>query len=120
MSKVCPKCGTNLEENAVFCDECGERLAAPTAQPVNNAAGNMSKGSEKQSGMGIASLVLGIISILTLGVFIFPEIVGLVLGIIGILDKTHKKTLAIVGTVLSGIAIVIIVFSLILAGISEM
>ena len=34
----CPKCGAEVEENAKFCNACGEKLAADTASDaVNNA-----------------------------------------------------------------------------------
>ncbi|MGN0818878.1 MAG: NINE protein [Christensenellaceae bacterium] len=35
MSKFCPKCGKQLDDNAVFCDACGNNLQAqPAQQPV--------------------------------------------------------------------------------------
>lgn len=39
MAKFCPNCGTQCEDNAVFCAGCGNKLAAPAApqQPVYQA-----------------------------------------------------------------------------------
>ena len=65
--------------------------------------------------MGVASLVLGIVSIPLIpfcGFFTYlPAIVGLVLGIIDIVLKKksgENKGLAIAGTVLSSISVVLI------------
>ena len=70
--------------------------------------------------MGIAALVLGIVSIIIsfipfLNVVAFmPAMVGLILGIIDIVKKTKNKEpkgKSIAGTILSAIAMVIIVVS---------
>lgn len=69
--------------------------------------------------MGIAALILGIISIIVgiipaCGVVAFvPAVIGLILGIVDIVMKNKKqepKGLAIAGTVLSGIAVIFIIF----------
>lgn len=70
--------------------------------------------------MGIAALVLGIISIIIAfvplcGVIAFvPAVIGLILGIIDIVKQSKnpegKKGMGIAGTVLSGVAIIFIAF----------
>ena len=60
-----------------------------------------------QSGMGIASLVLGITSLTGLGAVFIPAILGLIFGIVGKQDKQHKTELATVGIILSAISIVL-------------
>ena len=79
--------------------------------------------------MGVAALVLGIISIIVgfipfCGAIAFiPAVIGLILGIIDTVKKSksgEKKAISIVGLVLSAVAIVIItlwtlVFSAIIA-----
>lgn len=69
--------------------------------------------------MGIAALILGIISIiigfipLCGSIAIFPAIIGLILGIVDTVLKSkkgEKKGISIAGIVLSAIAIVVIVF----------
>ena len=67
--------------------------------------------------MGIAALILGIISII-IGfiplcgmIALVPAIIGLILGIVDIVQKNkkgEKKGVSIAGTVLSAVAIVII------------
>lgn len=71
----------------------------------------------KQSGFGIASLILGIIGILTLCIVlgIVPAILSIVFGIIAIANKDNKKALPIIGIVLSSIAIIGSVFVAIFA-----
>lgn len=75
--------------------------------------------------MGVAALVLGIISIIVgfvpfCGAIAFvPAVVGLILGIVDIVKKNKEnkpKGLAIAGTVLTAIAIVIITFWLFVFG----
>lgn len=75
--------------------------------------------------MGVAALVLGIISIiigfipLCGSIAYFPAIVGLILGIVDIVMKSKNngsKGMGIAGTVLSGIALVVITFWLFIFG----
>lgn len=77
--------------------------------------------------MGVAALVLGIISIIIgfipfCGAIAFvPAIIGLILGIIDIVQKSKKKEpkgMAIAGTILTGLAIVIISFWLFVFGVA--
>lgn len=64
---------------------------------------------KKSNGLGIASLVLGIIGMLLSCVFIgiVPAIIGLVLGIVGLCQKDKSKGAAIAGTICSAIGIVV-------------
>lgn len=75
--------------------------------------------------MGVAALVLGIISLLigfipVVGAIAFiPALIGLVLGIVEIVKKSkanQPKAMGIAGTVLSAIAIVIIIFWVFIVG----
>lgn len=77
--------------------------------------------------MGVAALVLGIISIIigfipVIGAIAFiPAIVGLILGIVDIVKKNKEKApkgMSIAGTVLSAIAIVFIIFWISIFGIA--
>lgn len=60
--------------------------------------------------LGIASLVLGILAIFTLGCIVIPEIIGLIFGIIALNDKNHKHGVAIAGTVLSAVSLCLFIF----------
>ncbi|MHB8132128.1 MAG: DUF4190 domain-containing protein [Mobilitalea sp.] len=71
---------------------------------------------QKKSGLGIASLILGIIGFLT-GFFVIGilfDIIAIILGIIAFASKKNNKGLAIGGVVVSAtsIILVIIIFSL--------
>lgn len=115
MSKFCSKCGTELEDNAVFCDECGakqveEQVAYSQQTQVQLNNGNdVIENKKQQSGFGIASFIFGILSIVTLGTFCFPEIIGIVFGITALKDKTKKHGLAKAGLIMSIIATVIVI-----------
>lgn len=78
--------------------------------------------------MGVAALVLGIMSALICWIpfcntwAIVPAIVGLILGIIDWVKKGKnpeaKKGLAIAGTICSGIAIIIIIVEMVIIGVA--
>lgn len=117
MSKTCIKCGAELEENAIFCDECGARQTAATdgAADASDISSNKEKSEEyenkeKSQALGTISFVMGIFSIVTLGAFYLPVILGLICGILGRQDKTKNHGLATAGFVLSLIAAAMIVF----------
>lgn len=125
MSKVCIKCGTTLEDNAVFCDECGTRQpnAQASQQPFQQQiygqafSGNLQakpaermEGTLRNSGVGIASFVLGLVSIFTLGYLIIPEIIGIICAIISLCQKNTKKGLPIAGLVMCVISLLFLVF----------
>lgn len=113
--KYCPKCGEENLNNATFCKSCGNQF-------INNVANNEIK---KKEGLGVASIVLGIISLVLaflVNIFIIPlALVGLILGIINKAMKGKKFA----GIILNALAIIlsVIVFFVILfimgIGISE-
>lgn len=108
MSKMCIKCGAELEDDAVFCDECGTRLASAPREnadeQLNQIKPDSAEPKKKQSVMGIVSLCMGIIGFLTLGTLYLPEILGIILGILGRRDKTAKSGFATAGLILSLLA----------------
>lgn len=109
MSKICIKCGTELEDNAIFCDECGVKqtpIENKTVEPTRpiQAQSGVKDTKKKQSGMGIASFILGLLGVLTFGVLYVPEILGIIFGILGRRDTTKKTGLATAGLVLSFLA----------------
>jgi Predicted membrane-bound mannosyltransferase len=113
MSKLCIKCGAELEDQAIFCDECGakqETITNKSEEPLTQRQLNEQKNNMKQSGMGIVSFILGIISVMTFGVFFLPEILGIIFGILGRQDKTKKTGMATTGFVLSLLAVVMWLF----------
>ena len=134
--KYCPNCGTENNETAEFCSNCGNAFTQNTTTVVK----------EKQ-GKSIASLVLGIIAILwslialaglgnlntsviqsinesnpenigifKAGFFVGYNFISLPCGIIGlILGLISKKNVkAIIGIVLSSVALLIACISLVI------
>lgn len=151
MSKVCAKCGSIIEDNAKFCDECGapviESSAETQFQKINmysqekNNSSHMSRKSntdannthsgkqttanaysavEKKTktgkkAIGVISLIFGILSIITLGGWIIPEIVAIICGLCS-KDESGKRTKAgNAGFVCGIIGIVLIVIVIVLA-----
>ena len=91
----CPKCGKENPDNAQLCHSCSSVLTStPTQAPSPDA---------KTSGLAIAALVLGILSIFTLGLTAIPAII---LGIIGLvrIEKSGGK-LTGKGFAIGGIAV---------------
>ena len=72
----------------------------------------------KQSGLGIASLVLGIIGLLSSCIIIgiVPAVIGLILAIIGLTQKDKKHGTAMAGLVCSIVAIVIFLLFVLAVG----
>ena len=84
--KNCPKCNAELNDDVVFCTECGETLevveTAPEAEVVENApkAEVVTEAPKKK-----ASLILGIVS-LVFGVLALPgHLIGGLIPFIGFL-----------------------------------
>ena len=110
--KYCANCGNRCADNLAFCNSCGAPLQQ--AQPVYAAAPEL-----PGKGFGVASMVLGIIS---LALFCFwylalpCAIVSLILGSIGTSKAKQvgmKNGMATAGIVLScvalGLALLIVV-----------
>lgn len=135
MSKFCIKCGAELEDTNMFCDECGTKQpveqiteqqpktsAVPKTTPLTQNAIPQYQNIEnsnsvvlKKSKLGIASLILGIISICTFGAFVIPEIVGIVLGAIALADKKTGNGFPLAGLILSIIGLIILILIIIIA-----
>ena len=168
MSKICPKCGRELQDESLFCVNCGQRMdviepltfepasnvptesvmpqEAPPEQPQTPPPVQMqtpppvqpqtpppvqaqtpppvqsqtpppvqmqtppsvqqAEEPKKHSGLSIASLVLGIVGLVSCGTLMVPEVLAIVFGLVGIKDKKHKTGMAIAGTILGVVSIV--------------
>lgn len=123
----CQSCGSQLDEGATFCGNCGaaveeqkEQVVAPVqpmeeeAIPVQGevveetAQGTRPVVTEDKQGLAIAGLVLGIFSLLAwiLPLLGYPvTIIGIIMSAKGM--KTSGRGMAIAGMVLSIIGLVL-------------
>ena len=119
----CPKCGNQNEENVKFCSKCGASLTEEKKEVKN------------KEGLGKASLVIGIISLILsfTCIILIPiiislplSILGLVLGIVNVAKKGKKfagiilNVLAIINSFILGFIVAPIILSLgIFAGVAS-
>ncbi len=81
MSKFCPKCGTQMNDNEVFCQKCGakyEQANAPVANAPkqNNVVNDMiakAKGSNKNLLVGVVAVAVVVIALIVLISSIFTS-----------------------------------------------
>ena len=135
----CKNCGTEFEEG-VFCPECGMRIeselspeeqARVNAERAKKEAENIAREKAEQERlineqvkqnkkienegktMAVLSLIFGIVSIMTLGCFFIPEILGIVFAFLG---KKQGKMLEMskAGLICSVISIGIVVAAAVL------
>lgn len=106
----CPDCGREFSDKAVSCPFCG--------CPINDArqVGGIyeSNYAPPRTGMAIASMVLGIISLFTWLFFIgfLLAAIGLILGVISLLNNQSGKGMATAGVVTSSITLFFFFISL--------
>ncbi len=134
---ICPRCSRQLPDGSKFCDGCGLALTnqAPTQAPTYQQPSPFPNAPQQYpypqaplvnqpvpgKGLGIASLILGILSVLGgcfLGFNLLLPITGLVLGIVGISQSKKVRMnngMAVAGLVCSIVALLLnIVISIIL------
>ena len=99
----CPKCGKENPDNAQLCHSCSSVLTSTSAQPPAL--------SVKTSGLAIASLVLGILSI----VFFPVGLIAIILGIVSIviIEKSGGRITGR-GFAIVGIVVPVLMFFLII------
>lgn len=114
----CPNCGSQNDDNARFCATCSKPFVE-NSQPVQPMQPAVVPGK----GMGIAAMILGIVSLVLFCFWYLAipcGIVGLILGILS-LNKAKavgmKNGLATAGIITSAIAIGIAVIIVLLAAI---
>jgi len=102
---LCPRCRTQNPDDASFCRSCGGPLIQSAALPPGPPPP-----AGRTSGMAIASLVLGLLSL----VLVLPALLGLGLGVIALIQigesrgRLRGRGLAIVGMCISGLALLIL------------
>lgn len=111
----CPNCGTQNNDGAGFCANCGASLTPNVnAAPMPAAVPVAALPEQKTNGLCIAGLIVSLVSIILAGT---TAIIGLILSIIGLISAGKKnekgKGAAIAGIIISSILAVLFVFILI-------
>lgn len=109
--KYCKHCGEIIDNACVICPKCGKQ--------IENLTGNNHNQTQKQTnGLGIAGMVIGIISLVTVccgGLGGFLGIIGLILSVVGACSKNKQKSTAVAGIVCNSISILIMIIILAIA-----
>ena len=105
---ICKFCGEKIEDNAKFCSKCGKGVEEiKPIEGVKSVTNN-----EPGKGRAIASLVIGVISIISGGCFFVVPLVGLILGC-SYKGKCTEKIIGIILNVIGLIISLIVVFAII-------
>lgn len=128
----CTQCGAEVADGVKFCPECGAPMEAEETKEAAMQLPDVPSGSgesgssygepKKNNGKAIASLVLGIIAIVTIFTG-YGAIIGLIMGVVGIvlgvnakkeIDATGEEgkgmataglVCSIIGTVIAGVGL---------------
>lgn len=102
----CKRCGKEIENDVAFCEHCG----CPTAESADVPA---APAKQPADGLGIASMVLGIISLVSFGSAFVLGVVGIVLGIVSLVQRGQRRNgtsvYAVVGIVTGALSIIALV-----------
>ena len=113
---ICPQCGKEIDENEQACPYCGLQLnQSSQGNPYQQPYPMQNQQPQGSSGLSIASMVLGILSLVfsCLGVGWILGIIGLILGIVALFNKNQGRGMAIAGITTSALSIFFIVILLI-------
>ena len=124
---ICNKCGKVIEDSSTFCSRCGERVFPSDFEKNNNESRieyyDFQAQRNPSIGLGIASLVLGILSIIFSWTIILPVIFAILSIVFGAiqLSKKSAKGMSIAGIITSfiGLVLVVIIFTFALEVIEE-
>lgn len=123
----CKYCGTQNNDGAIFCNNCGQKLVEDVnssviqtevnTMNVGTNVSNVVQPKKKGNGLAVASIIIGVLSIILsffLNVIVIPlAIVGLVLGIV---SKT--KGAKVVGILLNILAIILPIIIIVFFGVA--
>ena len=105
---ICPICGANNKDNAMFCAQCGADM---TGTQQNNYAHVQNE--EPGKGMAIASLVTGILGLTICSGWGIPNLLALIFAIVA-RKKGSRSGMATAGLILGIIGIVLTIIGIII------
>lgn len=111
----CERCGNETDDKSEFCGNCGSTLN-PYMDQGDFADDQTSEGNK---GLSIASMTLGIVSLVlccTVYGALVCALVGLVLGIVARYNNNPGKGMAIAGIVCSSVELFLLIVLLAVAG----
>jgi len=130
----CAKCGTQVEEGSKFCQKCGTPVGQTITQPQTASAQPQMASAQpvnfqpaatiKNSGMAVASLVLGIVGLVFPFIPIIPSILAIIFGALGMGQVNRSngmlkgKGMATAGIILGIVAFIWIIVMIIWVGFS--
>src|SRR5580704_10202625 len=110
--KACPQCSQSMPEDAAVCMRCGHQFNNPYQNPPYAGQPNYSvpyphaPPRAGPSGLSIASLVLGIVGLMSICFWFISGPCSLLAVIFGILSlKGEGRGMAIAGLICGGIAV---------------
>ena len=108
----CRKCGREIPDDSVMCGYCGTPTNPDNPYTYGGTPQNMDEGA---NGLGIASMILGIVANLTF----FVAAAGLILGIISLQKPKYgsSRGMALAGVICSVIALLMKIIVIILLGV---
>ncbi|HZS46449.1 MAG TPA: DUF4190 domain-containing protein [Blastocatellia bacterium] len=116
----CPTCRSTNPYAATFCLNCGQRFEVQQPQ----FSGFTASPQNLKTGLAVTSLVLGILSVITIGFLGILSILGLILGIVALAKVKNNpmiyggKNLALGGVITNGIGLLLGIVIVIMAAIA--
>jgi hypothetical protein len=112
-TKKCPVCDFILDESGYYEEEQNQAVLYDPLYGMGYEEDPVQNGS---TGLSIAAMVLGIVSIVLgcLFIGILPGIIGLILGIVAIAKDKPGKGMAIAGVVTSAVGIVFFILEMVI------
>ena len=128
MAKKCPNCGELMDDNSVFCSNCGTKVdIIQPEQNTNESIENTESETVPVNGFSIAGFVLSVIPLFGITIMIpfisminliVMPILSLIFSIIGLKKRDPKdnigKIFSIIGLSIAGFTILAIIFLIIL------
>lgn len=100
---ICHECGKEISDGMSTCPNCG--------CPIDLQREDIQYGNESKTGLAIASMVLGILSLVLMCIAIgyVLAIIGIILGIISLVQHYGGKGMAIAGVTTSAVTLFLLV-----------